>query len=233
MNRKNRERKQKRSQKKTNIMRDLSVTYTGPMPFWDYQITTSASTTPTSLFLLDPLLSSTGLFANYPQSVGGYFNGTTFRLRGTVIIRRIEMRIWITGAQSTVLLPGDLYNTVRLGFYLAGAAYTDSTEQYLGNGYSSGTDTDDVNRVYYDKSFPLSSTMYDSANLYNTPATRVVSKEMDCSETLKVYSTTPSGAGGTWNTVRNKFLCDIVSDSSVAPHPEVRVSFRFFFTLKR
>lgn len=223
----------KTNSKKTQLLRELTTTYVGPLPYWDYAATVSVSTSPTSLFLLDPLLSSTGLLATYPQSIGGYFNGTHYRLRGTLIVKRVEIRMWITGAQSSTLLPGDLFNTVRLAFYLAGAAYTDSTEQYLGNGYSAGADTDDILKVYYDKSFPLSSTMYNSTTLYNTPATKTVCKEMDCSNVLKVYSTTPTGAGGTWNTVRNKFMMDLVSDSSVAPHPEVRVSFRFFFSIKR
>lgn len=233
MRRKNNKRSQRPKRIRNEIMTNLSVTYTGNLPFWDYQVTVTPSTTCTTLLLLDPLLSSSGLLAQYPQSCNGYWNGSTFRLRTRIVIRRVEMRCWITGAQSNALLAGDLFNYLRIAFYLTGSAYTDSTEQYLGNGVVGGTDIDDISKVFYDKTFTLSSTMYNSTTAFNTPATRTICMAMDCGLAFDVYSTTATGTGGPWNTVRNKILCDLVSDSTVVPHPQVNVSFRFFYKARQ
>lgn len=168
----------------------------------------------------------------YPQNCKGYWNGSNYRLRGSITVHRIEFRAFIVGAQSTVLAAGDLFNFVRIAVYKVGAAYSDSTEQYLGAGLTSGTDIDDMSRVYYDKTHTLSSTAFDSANGYNVPATKVISLAMDTLIPFQIYSTTATGAGANWNTVRDCLKMDIVSDSVLAPHPTANVSLRFFFTLR-
>lgn len=170
--------------------------------------------------------------SQYPQNCKGYWNGTSYRLRGTVTIKRIETRLYLVGAQSNILAAGDLYNFVRVAFYKVGAAYSDSTEQYLGAGLNSGADIDDVSKVYLDKTYTLSSTAFSSATGFNVPATRNDCLAMDCSIPFQIYSTTASGTGANWNTVKDCLKMDVVSDSTVAPHPTLNISTRFFFSLR-
>lgn len=210
----------------------MKVPYVGNLQFWDYQQTFSVSSSAITALLMDPLLISTGLMPQYPQNCKGYWNGTTYRLRGRITVKRVELRLYFTGAQSTVLAAGDLFNFVRVAFYKVGAAYSDATEQYLGPSYAYGTDIDDVSKVYLDKTYCLSSTAFDSANGYNVPATRQDALAMDCDIPFDVYSTTSSGTGSNWNTVRDCFKMDLTSDSTVSPHPVASVSMRFYFTLR-
>jgi hypothetical protein len=114
-------------------------------------------------------------------------------------------------------------------FYRVGAAYSDSTELYLGGGLSSGSDIDDIAAVYLDKTYPLSSTAFDSTNGYNVPATKTDFMAMDCNIPFNVYSTTPTGAGAAWNTTMGSLKAEAVSDSLFSPHPSVAISMRFFF----
>jgi len=170
--------------------------------------------------------------SQYPQNCKGYWNGTNYRLRGRITVKRVELRMYFVGAQSTILAAGDLYNFVRVAFYKVGAAYSDSTEQYLGNGLVAGTDIDDVSIVYHDRTYNLSSTAFDSANGFNVPATRLETLAMDCSIPFQIYSTTATGAGANWNTVKDTFKMDVISDSTVSPHPSVSIQMRFYFTLQ-
>lgn len=198
-------------------------------PFWDYQATLFSGTTCLTLFVMDPLLGSTGLMATYPQHAEGYFNGTVFRLRQHVTVQRIEMRVWLVGSQTTAIAAGDLYNRVRLALYKVGAAYTDSTEQYLANGFSAGTSINDVRQVYVDHTWSLSA----RASLTTTgaiiPATASTSWTVTMAQPFSIYSTDSTGSGSLWNTTQEALRCDVVSDSALSPNPEVQLDFRFFF----
>jgi hypothetical protein len=219
-----------RKNKDVKMTRLLS-TYTGEMQFWDYQQFVGVTNTATSLLCMDPLLTSGGLMNQYPQNCKGYWNGSVYRLRGRITIKRIELRSFYIGAQSTVLAAGDLFNICRFAFYKVGAAYSDATELYLGQGLTSGSDIDDIAAIYLDKTYTLSSTAFDSANGYNVPATKTDFLAMDCNIPLQIYSTTPTGTGAAWNTVMGSLKAEVVSDSLLAPHPTLNVSMRFFFVL--
>jgi hypothetical protein len=196
--------------------------------FWEYIQTVSVSSTTQTLFLMDPLLSSTGLMATYPQHANGYYNGSNFRLRQRITVFRVEMRVWSIGAQSNALASGDLFNNLRFSFYMAGAQYTDSTEQYLGNGVFGGSDVDDISQVYLDHNSTLSSTAFVTTTGYNVPATRFNCWTIRPKAGFTLYSSSTSGAS-IWNTERGVLRADVVSDSSVVPHPEFRIQAKFFF----
>jgi hypothetical protein len=212
-------------------MKRLTTTYTGEMQFWDYQTNTSVTNSTLSLLAMDPLLATGGLMNQYPQNCKGYWNGTHYRLRGRVTVKRIEMRVFWTGAQSNILAAGDYYNIGRLAFYKVGAAYSDATELYLGQGLTPGTDIDDVSKVYLDKTYTLSSTAFNFSSGYNVPATKTDFLSMDCSIPFQIYSTTTTGTGAAWNTVKDCLKIEAVSDSSLTPHPTLDISVRFFFVL--
>jgi hypothetical protein len=205
------------------------IPYLGNSPFWEFDSDDFVGTTTVTKLVMDPLMLSTGLLAAYPQHAAGYFNGTNFRLRQKIIVKRIEVRTYVTGSSATLITNGDAFNRLRFALYKVGAAYSDSTEQYLGNGIYGGTDIDDIKRVYIDKTYNLSTTAFLSNTSYNVPCTRSDCWTIHCHEVFNVYSTTPTGMGAAWNTVKECFRADITSDSSVTPNPEIRLSLRFFF----
>lgn len=230
----NRNRKLVAGKKTTQQRRKYGMIRLGITPsmqtlqFWEYRNDLSAISSTTTLFLMDPLLSSTGLMAQYPQSAKGYYNGTNFALRTAIIVRRIEFRAYLTGAQSSTLLAGDLFNYLRYGFYKTGAQYSDSTEQYLGNGVFGGTDPDDVKRVYLDKTETLSSTAFNTTTGFNVPQTRVREWTICPNDVFKIYSTNATGSTA-WNTLADNYRMDICSDSTLTPHPNFKIVIRFFF----
>jgi hypothetical protein len=135
---------------------------------------------------------------------------------------------WI-GAQSNVLAAGDLYNVGRCSWYIEGTPY-DGTGAVVPVPYLTsvmgGTNITDVERVLYDEPTGLSSTGYDSANSYNIPRAIAKRMVMQIGRSFTFYSTTAAGAQ--WKTESGNLLLDVVSDSSVAPHPQFSHNTRLF-----
>jgi hypothetical protein len=177
------------------------------------------------------------ILAAFPQHAtptSSNLNGTlTPGLRSKIRIHHIDVDITIVGAQSTTLLAGDLYNTVRFAYVLDGRFYDGSgataPSAYL-TSITGGTNITDVIRVLRDEKISLSSTAYDSTNGYNVP--RVVNKafRLPVNRSFVFYST--NAGYSLWSTENCNILLDIVSDSSVTPHPSFSHNSRIFFTFE-
>jgi len=198
-------------------------------PYWDFNFSNATSTT---VFLFDPLdglLANNGILQAYPQHAEGQYSNATLRLRQRIRLERCEVRAQFVGAVSNAVLAADLYNTVRMALYVSKNEYSNTNAAYF-NGVIAGTSTIDVGGVYFDKTVSLPSQAYDTT--ITTPTPQVINWEVsfDPSLTLTCFSTTATGSGTAWDTEEKNVTLSMISDSSVAPHPTVSGTLRFFFT---
>jgi hypothetical protein len=164
---------------------------------------------------------------NYPAHATPTFMNGVFRLRSKICLRRMEIRVIVIGAQSNAVLAADLFNNLRVALRSTGVSYLDASNSYL-TGVSTGTNLTNTQNVYFDKNWTLPSQAYDTT--ITTPTPQVRSWEAYCQPNLMldVLSTTASGTGATWDTDGMNLELEYVSDSSVAPHPTLEGTLRFF-----
>jgi hypothetical protein len=149
-------------------------------------------------------------------------------LRQKIWISHIELRTQFVGAQATVVAAADMYNSIRLALYLSGPSYKESSAPYLTSVIGGGT-LDDIKQIYVDKVVSLPSQAIDNVSGYNVPQVHNHFQQIKINRYFDWYSLTPTGTAD-WETVANDLLIDVISDSSVAPHPTVEWSARIFFT---
>jgi len=215
---------------------DLSYSRTvSAKPFVDApDLNIAVTTTVTSLRLFNAMQQ---ILTSFPQhatpTVSNISGVNTPGLRTRIKIHHIDVDITTVGAQATVLLSGDLYNTVRFAYVLDGRFY-DGTGAVASSNYltsiTGGTNITDVVRVLHDERVSLSSTAFDSTNGYNVP--RVVNKSFRCAvnRSFVFYSTNASYTS--WSTEANDIVLNVVSDSSATPHPTFSHNTRIFFTFE-
>lgn len=143
----------------------------------------------------------------------------------------MDVDVSIVGAQSTALVAGDLYGTVRYAIVLDGLPYY-GTGAVLPSPYLSstmgGTDISDVEKVYVDRKVGLPSQAFDSANGYNVPMVVNQAFRIPVKRDFTFYST---NAGFTQYKTKNRNIhLDFVSDSGVTPHPTFSMLARVFFS---
>lgn len=192
----------------------------------------NSSITVSETSLLDGLLSSSGAFANYPQTAHptAYGNGVR-RLTAKVKLHYMEMQIRVEGSQSNVLAAGDLFNTIRVGIAKVGNSYLDTTLQSFLNGTDIPLNLLDVKKLYYDRLFELPMQAFNTATGYNAPQVLSHKFEIPLNFDLDVFSTTSSGSLTTWDTKQNDIILRHCSDSSATPHPQITFYARLFYTL--
>jgi len=198
-------------------------------PYWDFNFSNATSTTVFNFNPLDGLLANNGILQAYPQHAEGQFANGTLRLRQRIRLERCELRTQFIGAVSNALLAADLYNTFRFVMYVSKSEYSNTASVYL-NSTMGGTSTIDVAAVYVDKTVSLPSQAYDTTITTATP--QVINWEVSFNPglTLTCFSTTATGSGVAWDTEEKNVCMSLVSDSSVAPHPFMAGTVRFFFT---
>lgn len=177
--------------------------------------------------MLDPLSAGSGVLASFPQHAIPVYQGGVFRLRSALRISRLEFRMLFSGSQSNALIAADYYNFVRIAVIKTGKTYANSNVNYLSNVYG-GTSMQDTQQVLADKTVGLTTQAFSSTD-YNSPGLADLTFAIDCSWDAVFYSTTATGAGTAWENQEGDIMLEFVSDSSVAPHPQVSFSCRVFF----
>jgi hypothetical protein len=168
------------------------------------------------------------LLAQYPQyATPTGDTGFGFRLRQKIVITRFEVRIIIVGAQSNVLLSADLYNTVRVSLIKSGPNYSTANINYLTSVLAHGV-LADTREVFVDRTFPLPTQAFNTANSYNIPQVLEETFAFNTRCVLNWYST--NSAGSSWDTEAYDIKLELVSDSSATPHPQVSVAVRMFYS---
>lgn len=175
------------------------------------------------------------LLAGFPQHatpiIQNIAGTNTPGLRSRLRISHIEVDITIVGSQSNVIVVGDLYNFVRFAYYVEGTPF-DGTGITTPIGYLtgviSGTNINDVQKVYLDHRVPLSVQAYAGTQLVPQTANRTY--RIPINKSFVFYST---NAGYTqWRTEHGNMLLDVVSDSTVAPNPGFSHNTRIFFAFE-
>jgi hypothetical protein len=200
------------------------------VPYFDFYEGGTYGTSPTSNSMLGGLLSSTGILSQFPSiatpnfSTGGFTASVTARVH----ILYADVHIKAVGSQSNTIVAGDLYNTLRIGIFQCGENYSTVQQTPYSSNQDFWYDTKDLERVLYDEFIPLPSQAFDTLSNYNVP--QVVCKKFRVPINLRLdcISTAASGTGA-WNTKKSDLFLSIVSDSTVAPNPNVITSVRFYF----
>lgn len=227
----------KQSRRKTNTSKNNKlVLYKKPIEsrnydYIDFGFSNTITTTPLQYAMLDPfrtvILPSFSVL--WKPSLLGWSPGVKI-LNAKIRLERVDCRALLTGAQSTTLLAGDLFNSIRYICYKTGNSTLDTQPTPLNN-LTEFLDLRDVLKVYTDKLVPLPTQAFDSANGYNVPQVRQDTFSINLGSTLEWYSSDPTGATG-WDTRMYNFLITFVSDSSVSPHPTIEFRQRMYYSWK-
>jgi len=230
-NAKNQKRKA-RNMAQEDLVKILRVPYSGVLPYADYNLNSSVTSTVGSIYPLDALLGSAGILQQFPAHSTPVFQNGVYRLRQRIIIRRVEMRLVFIGAVSNAVLAADLYNTVRISMGLSGINYSVTSVPYL-NGTTAGTNLVNTKRVFFDHTVSLPSQAYDSSITTPTPQVRNWEIYFEPNLRFDTFSTNASGSGAAWDTDGFDLPVDYVSDSSVSPHPTISGTIRFIYDYVR
>jgi hypothetical protein len=196
-------------------------------PFCDLTITnTTVSTTSAEQSLLSPLVAI--FAANLQITKPIAWGGGNVRYLADVHVYGVLFKIRTTGAQASVLLAGDLFNSLRCILYASGSTYAD-TPDGLGGGTDQWYNPSDVARLHYDHTFPLPTQAFDSLTATNVPQVLVAQHYFPMNTKFNFFSLSSSGA--TWDTRKGDLLVRYVSDSSITPHPTIDVSCRLYYDM--
>ncbi len=194
------------------------------IPYGDFTINTTSSTTVTETTVLTPL---SAIFQAFPSRADPISQAGVLRLKQRIRIRRLEVRVLCIGSQGSALLPADLYNSIRFALYTTGKSFGDVNTTYL-TGVYQGTTTQDVTHILMDETSLLSSQAFDSSN-YNAPNQTYFTAAFNCNWLMTWFSSTATGTGGAWDSQDGDLIFTHISDSSVAPNPTVNYTVRTFF----
>lgn len=186
----------------------------------------SITTTATVLNLLDTARNI--LLPNYQIGWRPIVNTDGNRsLYAKMSVPFIDFAITFTGAQSTTLLAGDLFNSIRFCIIKLGTK-TSTTIPAILPSLTDFPELQVLDKLYIDSIVPLPTQAFDSANSYNVP--QVIRKQFRLllGEQLDWYTETGSGLSN-WDTKKNSFAVQFVSDSTVSPHPTVDIQWRLYY----
>lgn len=196
-------------------------------PFCDLTLTNNTiSTTSVEQSLLAPLVAI--FAANLQITKPIAWGGGNVRYLADVHVYGVLFKIRTTGAQASVLLAGDLYNSVRSILYSSGSTYAD-TPDGLGGGTDQWYNPSDIAKLYYDHTFPLPTQAFDGLTATNVPQVLVAQHYFPVNTKFNFFSLSSSGA--TWDTRKGDLLVRHVSDSAVTPHPTIDVSCRLYYDM--
>jgi len=195
----------------------------------DFGFQNSITTSALQYSMLDPfrttMLPSFGVL--WKPSLLGWSPGVKI-LNAKIRLERVYVRVLLTGAQSTTLLAGDLFNSIRYICYKTGNSALDTQPTPLNN-ITEFLDLRDITKVYTDKLVPLPTQAFDSANGLNIPQVISHTFTIPLKTTLEWFSTDPTGATG-WDTRMTNLLIAFISDSTVTPHPSIEFRQRMYYS---
>jgi len=197
-----------------------------------YSALAPSSTTVFQGSLLQGLLGSAGTLQAYPQHATpvGYGVGN-LRLCSRLRLHYMDLHIRVIGSQSSTLVAGDLFNTIRCVVYKSGESFQGTVQRVL-NDLDTGLDNRDMEVEYCDKMIALPSQAFDTLTNYNVPDVKSFKFQIPLNFDLIAWSTTASGVGSAWDTKMFDIVLEHVSDSSVTPNPQISYLARTFFTFR-
>jgi len=185
--------------------------------------TVSVSGTETKYNLLDPLLGSTGILATsetYSRPI--WRNGAkvyTSRIR----LDRIDVRVACTSSYSSLGLPGDLFNLVRMAICVSPSSYRTTLAQLFA-AVDKHIFTNNVAKIVCDDTFDVMVQAFDSTDRaapgmkfrhYTCPLNTIV----DCFSNDRT----------TWDTKAGSVSLSTISDSQLTPHPTLDLHLRIHY----
>lgn len=212
--------------RKNKIPRSIESRTTG---FYDFGFANSISTGGVQYSILDPLKNNLLLYFQtlWEPSLVGWSPGVRV-LNAKIRVESIDLRAVFTGAQSTTLLAGDLFNSIRHVLYLTGNSPLDVQPTPLTN-LTEFLDVRDVVKVYTDQVIPLPTQAFDTVNQYNVPQVVQRTYRLKVNRQFTWWTSDPSGASG-WDTREGNINCSFISDSTVSPHPTVEYRLRVYYS---
>lgn len=235
---KRKRRNKKKQNRRTNFPVDRvwpSATEADNVQYVDFVNHISSTSTTSPISMLSVFLTGAGVGIVPAQPALGRLTavaqGSTnaFRYQMLLKISKIHLRVRWVGSQSNTIASGDLYNTGRVAVYASGETFQ-STNLPLFTTVDDIPDMRDSTVVFHDKTVGLSSTAFDSSSLYNVPRVLCYEKTIPTDLVFKCWSTESTGTS-TWETQYGDLLYQSVSDSSVAPNPQLFVNCRMWYTI--
>jgi hypothetical protein len=236
-------RRAKNKRRQRQLQRPLNTVFPANYPssselyniqYVDFISHISSTTTTNPISMLNAFLSvATGIFPAQPSlgrlTTVGQAAADVFRYQALLRITRIDLRVRWVGSQSNTIVAGDLFNTGRVAIFTSGENYSNASIT-LFTTVDDIPDMRDNQIILHDKTVGLSSTAFDSSSNYNVPRVLCYSTTIPCDLCFKVYSTDSTGSL-VWDTQYGDLLYQSVSDSSVAPNPQLFVNARMYYTI--
>lgn len=186
----------------------------------------SVSTSVTSLSMLSGLVTT---FTANPQITKPVTWGAgNVRYQAATYIHGLLIKYKVEGAQSNVLLAGDLFNSVRVTFNSYGSSYADTPTQ-IGGGVDNWFDTSDLRKMLHDETHCLPSQAYDSSTNYNVPQVVARQAYLPVNQRFDWFST--NSPPTVWDTKAGDIFLAFVSDSGLSPHPSISWAVRVYYDL--
>jgi hypothetical protein len=192
--------------------------------FFDRGGTTNASTTVAQTSLLDQMLSTTGLLATFDSMVNSVFVGTTQRYMARVHISHMDVRLHCINALSNGVVVGDSYNTLRVYNYVTATTYQGNKANALSDVVSHPLPSD-VLKPLCDESFTTWISAFDSTD-DGSPTHEL--RNFSCPINLTIDCVSESGRT-VWDTKAGDVMLEVISDSSVTPHPQLIWAYRVYY----
>lgn len=227
-NKRNKKSKAKpRSSQKSRKIRSIDTVRN--LSYADFVLSSVAVTgTPAQYSILDPMLSSTGLLQQFPQHAKPFNRGGTFGLRQFIRIVRFEVVYQVIGSYANTILSADIYNTVRVSLSRSGMSYQVANQPLLTT-VLGPVNTNEISYVYFDNIHSLMTNAWNASSGYNSPGIATRRITINKPFVIECRSGNTSGSGLAWETNGHDFVVDLVSDSSVSPHPSVSMNIRILF----
>lgn len=198
------------------------------MFFDHWQAPFSTNTTVTVGTLLDTLLSSTGILATNDTYAKPIWIGTAQRWTSRIHISHMEVRVHVINSQSNALVAGDMFNTVRWMAFVTPSSYASGVPNILIDTIRQPI-TNNIAKILCDETFATHVAAFDSSDLAS-PTHEV--RSFSCPVNLMIDCIT-NNTRTTWDTKAGNLALNIVSDSSVTPHPQITYSIRTHFKFMR
>lgn len=220
-----RKQKTKRINPEGALLRAHTGAITKMASFVDQSNSGTIGTSVLQYTLLYGLLGTSGLLSTYPQHAKPTFRTGAKGLRQRIRLTAMEFTFYLVGSQGNLVLGSDVYNTIRLAVFDTKVNYTTLSVDYL-TGVLTGTNLQETNHVYHDQIYPLMTQAWSPAS-DTSPGVKSGRLLVRLNKIVDCFSI--DSAGTTWDTNGYDLILNVVSDSSITPHPSYTVHSRIWF----
>lgn len=145
-----------------------------------------------------------------------------------IMITGCYVTLLVRGGEGNVILPPDLYSTVRLRCVWSNATFSEFPVHNSPTTVIAPFDARDSERVYFDKVFYLPTITFDPSG-YAVPSQKTFRKFIKINRIIDCFSISDTDTTTDWDTKKGTMMMYCWSDSAVVPHPTITGTYTFYY----